>query len=276
MNFRNLSPAKKLAAKIALGTILLLSICTAAIVPPVMILVVNKPNMQSTKSSRFRRKGMIWLGSFTNLTASVCASSTCMGAETPYQAPSANLLYSFDGNFNDLSAYATGVGLGLTTPSFSGNCYVGSQSLSLSGSAQQQYVQIPFVNLAQKSFTIEAWIYVFGVSLVADYGIFGQCDSNNNCLSISLRNGRFVLSFDAMNSNNNTLLGSTILSQQNVWMHLAIVYDAVLYQQQIYVNGQIDAVSRGIVSPFSVTSTSAVTTIGRAISSAYGTTYFSG
>jgi hypothetical protein len=116
---------------------------------------------------------------------------------------------------------------------------------------------------------------VFGVTLVADYGIFGQCDSNGNCLAISLRNGRFALSFDAMNPNNITLIGSTI-NQQNNWIHLAVVYDAVLYQQQIYVNGQIDAVSRGIVSPFSVTSTSAITTIGRAISFAYITTYFVG
>jgi hypothetical protein len=95
------------------------------------------------------------IGSFTNLTASVCESITCIGAETPYQAPTSNLLYSFDGNFNDLSGYATGVGLGTSTPGFSTNCYVGSQSVQLNWPAQQQYVQIPFVNLAQKSFTIE-------------------------------------------------------------------------------------------------------------------------
>ena len=146
--------------------------------------------------------------------------------------------------------------------------------MQLNWPLQQQYVQIPFINLAQKSFTIELWLYPFSVTL-SDNGIFGQCDSNGNCLSISLRNGRFALSFDAMNPNNNTLTGASI-NQQNNWIHLAVVYDAVLYQQQIYVNGQIDAVSRGIVSPFSVTSTSAITTIGRAISYAYTTTYFVG
>lgn len=159
-------------------------------------------------------------------------------------------------------------------PTFSGNNYVGSQSLSLGGPSSQQFVQIPYVNLAQ-SFTIQTWIYIAWVSLSTDYGIFGQCDSNGRCLSLSLRNGRFALSFDAMNSNNNTLLGTT-LNQVNYWIHLAVVYDAVLYQQQIYVNGQIDALSHGMVQPFSGTSTSAITTIGRSISAAYGTTYFQG
>ncbi|CAF4338065.1 unnamed protein product, partial [Rotaria magnacalcarata] len=69
--------------------------------------------------------------------------------------------------------------------------------------------------------------------------------------------------------------GSSIMLV-NTWIHLAVVYDATLYQQQIYVNGIIDIVSNGIVAPYQGSTTGVVTTIGRTISSAYGTTYFNG
>lgn len=212
-------------------------------------------------------------GSLTNITSSTCASTTCIRQPQQQTGLVTTIIYPFDGGFDALGEFGQSLGFGSSTPGFTGTYYVGNQSLSLSGPPQQQYVQIPFVNLAQKSFTIEAWLMIHNwVGLANDYGIFGQCDSNGNCLSISLRNGRFALSFDAMNPNNNTLMGATI-NQLNYWLHVAIVYDAVLQQQQIYLNGQIDAVSRGMIAPFAVTSTSAVTTIGRTISAAYGTTY---
>jgi hypothetical protein len=186
------------------------------------------------------------------------------------------LLYTFDGNFNDMTGYATGTAFGSpAVPGFTSgsNNYVGSQALILAVGSQQ-YVQIPYVNLAYRSFTIEVWVYLTG-PLLADYGIFGQCDSNGNCMSISVRNGRFALSFDSMNPNNNTLFGATLTTTSD-WHHLAVVYDAVLYQQQIYVDGLIDAVSHSMVSPFTVTSSSAVTTIGRTLSSPYVSSFFTG
>lgn len=145
--------------------------------------------------------------------------------------------------------------------------------MNLNSNPPSQYIQIPYVNLGQ-SFTIQAWIYPSS-SVLPDYGIFSQCDLNSNCLSISLRNSRFTISFNSMNVNNYTLFGTYVPVLGN-WAHLTVVYDAVLYQQQIYVNGRIDSMSRGIVAPFAGSSTGSITTIGRAVSFAYGVTYFQG
>jgi hypothetical protein len=182
------------------------------------------------------------------------------------------ILYPFDGNANDLNGDATGVLLGSTIPGFGGGNYVGSFALSLS-SISSQYVQIPYVNLSQ-SFTIEVWVMPTS-AVLADYGIFGQCGSNNKCLTISLRNGRFTLAFDSMNTNNVSLVGQTV-AYIGGWTHLTVVYNAALYQQQIYVNGIIDAVSSGMVAPFAGTSSGSITTVGRCLSSAYGPSYFNG
>jgi hypothetical protein len=182
------------------------------------------------------------------------------------------VLYTFDGNANDLTGTNVGVLFGSTLPIYSANNYVGSYSLNLFV-ASFQYVQIPYVNLSQ-SFTIEVWVNPTNVA-PADYAIFGQCGSNNKCLLISLRNSRFTLSFDSMNTNNITLTGATVVTI-NTWIHLAVVYNAALYQQQIYVNGIIDAVSNSMVAPFAGTSSGSITTVGRCLSFAYGPSYFAG
>lgn len=118
------------------------------------------------------------------------------------------------------------------------------------------------------------WLYPTTSPILGDYGIFAQCDLSSKCLSISLRNARFAVSFDSMSSNT-TLISSTLTSTQD-WVHLAVVYDATLYQQQIYVNGRIDSISVGMIAPYQGTSPGLITTIGRSSSLAYGTTYFQG
>lgn len=184
-------------------------------------------------------------------------------------------LYPLDGNPNDITGFGTGVLFGISIPGFSTSCYVGSQSLSLNSATQQQYLQIPSVALTQTSFTIETWYYVFGISLLGDFGIFGQCDSSGICLALSIRNGRLALTFDSMNTDNNTLIGTSILQTQT-WTHVSVVYDASLSQQQIYLNGRIDAVSRGMVGPYRGIATGSTATIGRTLSSAYTASYFVG
>lgn len=182
------------------------------------------------------------------------------------------VVYPFDGNANDLSGYATGNEYGNPPPTYSTPNYVGTYALKLA-SASFQYVQIPYVNLAQ-SFTIEVWVYP-QVSLAGDYGIFSQCDSNSKCLSLSLRNGRVALSFDAMNTTNNTLASSSLIIL-SYWTHVTVAYNATLFQQQIYINGRIDAITTGTVSPYAGTSSGSITTIGRSASSAYGLSYYQG
>lgn len=156
--------------------------------------------------------------------------------------------------------------------SFSSSRYAGSQSIPLSASLFQ-YVQITSIYLAQQSFMIEGWINLFS-SVIGEFGIFGQCDSNLKCLSITVRNCRIAVSFDSMNTNS-TLLGSSLLTPGD-WIHLAVLYDASLYQQQVYINGVLDAISTGVVTPYQGSSSGLVTTIGRTMTSIYGTTYFNG
>lgn len=139
--------------------------------------------------------------------------------------------------------------------------------------ASLQYVQIPYLNLAQ-SFTIEVWLFPT-TSLAGDYGIFGQCDVDFKCFSISLRNGRIALSFDAMNTTNNTLTTSSVVILSD-WTHVTVVYNATLVQQQIYINGRVDATSIGTITPYTGTSFGSIATIGRSMSSAYGFSYFQG
>ena len=153
--------------------------------------------------------------------------------------------------------------------------YVGSGALLLNSPGSNQYIEIPYVNLAQRSFTIETRLYPTNTSVLNDYGIFSQCDVNLICLSISLRNGRFILAFDSIYAANNTLIGGTIAATKE-WIRLTVEYNAVLYQQQIYVNGRIDAVSRGMDSSYQGTSINSTTTIGRSRSFGYGLTYFQG
>lgn len=182
------------------------------------------------------------------------------------------IIYPFDGNANDISGYATGNLFGNPIPTYIASCYVGSFALNLLPSAAQ-YVQIPYVNLAQ-SFTIEVWLFP-QTSLAGDYGIFGQCDANSKCFSLSLRNGRIALSFDAMNTTNNTLTSSSLITLAD-WTHITVTYNATLAQQQIYINGRIDASSIDLRAPYAGTTFGSMTTIGRSISSAYGLSYFQG
>ena len=255
----------------------LITIVLVAVLVPVLILTKSNPKIECEHSLSKHVRTLypsLASASFTNTTASVCAA-TCIGQETPYHTSTVTALYPFDGSANDLSGFATGVLIGITTPSYSGGCYIGSQSLSFNSVTQQQYVQIPSVALAQTSFTIQTWLYLGSGAVVGDLGIFGQCDLNNICLTLSLRNGRFVLSFDSMTTDNNTLVGTSILASQK-WTHVTVVYDAVLFQQQIYVNGHIDALSHGLVAAYRGTTAGSIATIGRTLSFAYSSSYFPG
>jgi len=212
------------------------------------------------------------LASSTNTTVSSCSSSTCIGKETSYRSSIVTALYPFDGNTNDQSGYYTGTAFGTSAPSYTVGAYI-SQTIALNPNLQQ-YVLIPNINLSKQSFTLQTWLRPGTINTSTDFGIFSQCDSNSICMSLNLRNGHFVLSFDSMNSNNITLTGSTLVTS-NEWTHVTVVYDATLYQQQIYVDGQIDALSYGTVNSYQGVSLSS-TIIGRSSSLAYGTAYFQG
>ncbi len=212
------------------------------------------------------------VASFANMTASACSSTTCIGQETPYRSSITTTLFTFNGNTNDQSGYVSGVVFGGVSPGYAGGYVAQALYLLLS---PLQYVQVLNLNLAQQSFTIESWIYVPSFASSNDFGLFGQCDAYNVCMSLSLRNMRLTFSLNSMNMANITLTGATII-YSGIFFHVAIVYDATQYQQLIYVNGQVDAVSNGMVYPYQGNPASVTTTIGKSNSFAYPNSYFYG
>ncbi|CAF3373930.1 unnamed protein product [Rotaria socialis] len=72
-----------------------------AIFTPVYMLVIRRFISQS---------------SFTNMTASICSTTTCIGKETPYHSSIVTSVYLFDGSVNDLTGYGTATLLGLSAP----------------------------------------------------------------------------------------------------------------------------------------------------------------
>ncbi len=212
------------------------------------------------------------VASFTNITTSACSETTCIGQETPYRSSIVTTFFPFNGNTNDQTGYVTGTVFGGTVLSYTAG-YL-SQALNLL-LIPLQYVQILNLNLAQQSFTVQLWVYPQSVTSSNDMGIFGQCDAYNVCMSLSLRFARFTFSMNSMNINNYTLTGSTVLNSGSFY-HVTIVYDSTQFQQLIYVNGQIDAVSNGIVNPYQGNSASLITTIGKSTSFAYPNSYFYG
>lgn len=200
-------------------------------------------------------------------------STTCIGKETPTRSSIVTVLYPFDGNVTDSTGRFSGIAY--NSPTYVNQSYTGSRALSLNNPGTNQYIEIPYVDLSKRSFTIQTWLFFTATSILNDYGLFSLCDFNSTCLSISLRNGRFVLAFDSMNTTN-TSLTSTAFIPTREWIHLTVVYDAVLYQQQIYVNGRISSVSTGMIAPYQRNSTNSTATIGASKSSAYGWSYFQG
>ena len=200
-----------------------------------------------------------------------------MGSETQYPITSGAILYPFDGNTRDASLLANGSPVGaFLLPSYSYGAYSGSAILL--NVTQQQHISIPFIDFRNTSFTLEVWVLPINVAtnsgLQDDFPIFGQCDGYLTCLLLTFRSGRIQLSFNSM-ATNVTLTSSTLIPYWN-WIHVAIVYDITLYQQLIYINGIIDTVSEGIITPFQGSSSVASTTIGLGKSAAFAITSFYG
>jgi hypothetical protein len=243
---------------ILLSVILItLLLCCMAIILPVIFLHV------------LRRQS----SSVTNLVASTCSWETCVSLETPYRTSIVTALYSFDGNSNDLSGHLSGVAYGSPIPGYTPpTSYIG-QAIDLDPT-NQQYIRIPAVNFRQRSFTIQLWLFLRSGASTSNYALFSQCGSDSICLSIGIRNLRVTVSFDAMNSSERVLIGSTVLAK-SYWYHVTVVYDVVLRQQLIYINGRIDGLSHSVES-YQGTFTSAMTYIGSNSSVQYQLSFFHG
>jgi hypothetical protein len=113
---------------------------------------------------------------------------------------------------------------------------------------QYMLVASPFVSLTG-SFTIEAWIFSTAV-YSGDNGLFGQCQCSsctNQCLYFLVRGSVLYAGFTY-----NDIIGSQNITN-NLWYHVAFVYNSATQQQILYVNGYQDA-SRSSVSSYQGTS----------------------
>jgi len=68
------------------------------------------------------------------------------------------VLYQFNGHANDATGKLAGILYG--SPLFVNQAYVATQSLSLNSPGSNQYLEIPYVDLIARSFTIQLWIYL--------------------------------------------------------------------------------------------------------------------
>ena len=201
-----------------------------------------------------------------------CPVSTCIGQETPYRSSIVTALFPFNGNDDDQTGYISAIMMSPTVTSYAQSYLTNGLLLSL---ASQQYLQTSYINLARKSFTVQLWLFVSSFASSNDFGLFGQCDAYNVCLSISLRNGRVATSLDSMNPSNSMLIGATVIII-NAFTHITVVYDEAFSQLRIYVNGRIDAMSSGLVRSYQGNSENLVTTIARSSSFGYSNSYFVG
>ena len=102
------------------------------------------------------------------------------------------IFWGFDNSMQDLyNLYNT---VGSNGPTFSSPGYNGAGACLLlsSSSSQSASVASPFLNMASKSFTLEAWIYANSLNNPSDSAIFGQYDSGttDHALHINIRNHR--------------------------------------------------------------------------------------
>ena len=205
------------------------------------------------------------LASSGNTNISTCSTSTCIGQETSYRSSIATTFFPFDGNSDDQTGYISAFMMSPNIAAYIQGYLTEAVSFTI---ASPQYLQVLNIDLTRKSFTIQFWFFIQTFGPANDFGLFGQCDAYNVCLSISLRNTRVAISLDSMNVNNNTLIGATVITT-NAFTHITVVYDSTISQLRIYFNGRLDAVSSGIVSAYQGNPASVVTTIGRGWSYGY-------
>lgn len=125
------------------------------------------------------------------------------------------------------------------------NGYMNSGTKYISGYINQAFVNdgtqsvfsTTYINFANRSFTIEAWIFpTINLNSSQSYGIFGQCQasSNNLCLHCIIRTNKMFFGFWG-----DDLLGSTVINS-DVWTHVAYVYDFTSNTKLVYLNGTVD------------------------------------
>lgn len=112
--------------------------------------------------------------------------------------------------------------------------------LEFDGSSGQVVLDSGF-SLAQRSFTVEAWVWLNDTA--GDQTVLGQLNGGGNPMHLVVRDGRVHLGFWA-----DDLTGATNVPVQE-WVHVAYSYDQATRIQRVFLNGQADG-SRTADAPF--------------------------
>ena len=122
--------------------------------------------------------------------------------------------------------------VGNNRPTFSSPGYNGAGAcLWVSrGSSQSASVASPFLNMVNRSFTLEAWIYPNTLNSGTDYAVFGQFEAGitSRALHIIIRNQRIYFGFFA-----DDLSGVTVSPLQTILNALLSLF----HRHYLQVNG---------------------------------------
>mgnify|MGYP002378638754 CR=1 FL=1 len=82
-----------------------------------------------------------------------------------------------------------------------------NSALFVNGSASQYAMMSSYIDLTNKSYTVELWFYPMELG-TGDFGLFGQCEATTKdlCLIYMIRNYRILMAFHggrAFNKKNN-------------------------------------------------------------------------
>jgi hypothetical protein len=161
----------------------------------------------------------------------IVCGATCVNVTTV--TPSTLLAsWEFENNLIDSAGTYHG-SMGIATAYVSG--YI-DQAVS-TNSIRYVIISSPFLNLTNRAFTVEAWIYLTGLNSTYDTGIFAQCHnlSTRCCLHYVIRAGKLYMGFFF-----DDLAGGSSVPL-NVWFHAAFVYNMAAGTKMIYLNGIMDS-----------------------------------
>lgn len=117
---------------------------------------------------------------------------------TTTSPPIITAIWNFNNDTNDY--YNNYNGVSANTASYvTGYTNLNNTAFSfISSSSQYVIINSPFLDLTNKSFTVEIWFYLTSLSS-GDYGLFGQCQttSMDKCLMYLIRNYHIYLGFYA-------------------------------------------------------------------------------
>ena len=156
------------------------------------------------------------------------------------QIASKDYLWPFDWTLQDTSS--TFNGTPINNPTYFQRTITGyGASLSLNSSMHQSVsINQSFVPLYNRSWTFEAWIYLYDVNSAADFPILWQCPYawTSTCLHLVVRDKKLFLGFYS-----DDLHGYTTMIASR-WYHTAFVYVSDTHEQSLYLDGVLDGSRR--------------------------------